>query len=118
MLIRTTQTGGGPVAIQSEQVLYLRQITPDTTGVVMGARGFNEFAISVDSTLDAFVARMPAGSMIRGVQTGGGPVAVNNRHIRYVRSEGPATIFVLGAKGGEEFAISLDMAMDEIALSG
>lgn len=117
MLIRTNQTGGGPVAVQTEQILYLRQITGNTTGVVMGARGFNEFAISVDNTLDALVGRMPAGSMIRGVQTGGGPVAVNGRHIRYIRSEGAATIFVLGAKGGEEFAISLDIPFSDVSLN-
>jgi hypothetical protein len=116
VLIRTNQTDGGPVAIQSEQILYLRQITPKTVGVVMGARGFNEFAISVDMTLDLLVASLPAHSMIYGIQTGGGPVAVNKRHIRYVRSEDPATIFVLGAKGGEEFALSLDLALDELPL--
>jgi hypothetical protein len=116
MLIKTNQTGGGPVAIQTEQILYLRQITPETTGVVMGARGFNEFAISVDHTLDGLVSALPQGSLIRGVQTGGGPVALNSRHIRYVRSEPPATIFVLGAKGGEEFAISLDIGFEDLAV--
>jgi hypothetical protein len=114
MLIRTQQTNGGPVAVQTNQIVYLRQITPQATGVVLGAKGFNEFAISVDLPLESLLAQITDQRFIRSIQTGGGPVAVNCRHIRYARSENGATVVVLGARGGDEFAISMDMPLESL----
>jgi hypothetical protein len=108
MLVRTKQTNGGPIIIQSDQVVYLRQISTTATGVVVGAKGFSEFAISVDDTVEGLVQAMSGAAR----QTNGSTVAINNRHIRYARGEGEATVFVLGSRGGEEFAVSVDIGLD------
>ena len=52
---------------------------------------------------------------IRFVQTGGAEIAVSVDHIRYVRAiDAWTTALVLGAKGDEEFAISVDEPMMEV----
>jgi hypothetical protein len=113
MLIKATQTNGGPVIVQTEQIIYLRKITDTATGVVMGSKGFSEFAISVDLTIPELLAHATDCTFVTGCQTGGDTVAINGRHIRYARPEGSATVFVLGSKGGEEFAVSIDRDLED-----
>jgi hypothetical protein len=51
MFIRFIQTGGAEIAINSEQIRYVRAIDAWTTAVVLGVKGDEEFALSVDEPL-------------------------------------------------------------------
>lgn len=52
---------------------------------------------------------------IRFVQTGGAEIAINGAHIRYVRAiDEWTTAVVLGVKGDEEFALSVDEPLIEV----
>lgn len=51
MFVRFVQTGGAEIAVNAEQVRYVRAIDAWTTALVLGAKGDEEFAISVDEPL-------------------------------------------------------------------
>jgi hypothetical protein len=51
MFIRFVQTGGAEIAINAEHVRYVRAIDEWTTAVVLGVKGDDEFALSVDEPL-------------------------------------------------------------------
>jgi len=51
MFIRFVQTGGAEIAVNSDHVRYVRAIDEWTTALVLGSKGDEEFAISVDESL-------------------------------------------------------------------
>lgn len=51
MFTRFIQTGGAEIAINVDQVRYVRAIDAWTTAVVLGTKGDEEFALSVDEPL-------------------------------------------------------------------
>ena len=52
MYVMFTQTGGDQIAVNSEQVRYIRLIDGNTTAIVFSARGNeDEWAISVDDPI-------------------------------------------------------------------
>jgi hypothetical protein len=54
----------------------------------------------------------------RFVQTGGAEIAINVEHVRYVRAiDAWTTAIVLGTKGDEEFALSVDEPLLEVLRS-
>ena len=51
MFVRFVQTGGAEIAVNADHIRYVRAIDEWTTAVVLGAKGEEEFALSVDETL-------------------------------------------------------------------
>ena len=51
MFTRFVQTGGAEIAINVEQIRYVRAIDAWTTAIVLGTKGEEEFALSVDEPL-------------------------------------------------------------------
>ena len=51
MFIKFVQTGGAEIAINSQHVRYVRAIDDWTTAVVLGVKGEDEFALSVDEPM-------------------------------------------------------------------